>query len=495
MIPLGAIPAHHAARLGSRIAVIHDDISLDWSSLETQSNRFANAMKARGVSRDDIVTIAVPNGNLFFAAIFGIWKIGATPNPLPSKTPTKEMSAVLDVVRPKLVICADAASAAAIGGVSIDFAKDAQSTPAEIEVARYWKAMLSGGSTGVPKVIVDHGPAAMDPARPVLGMPIDGVVLNPGPLYHNAPFSISFKALVRGCTVVGMRRFDAREALRLIEHHRVQFVNFVPTMMHRIWGLPDELRQAHDLSSLERVWHMAAPMPPWLKRAWIGWLGADRVWELYGGTENTGSTEISGQEWLQKPGSVGRPTAGARIRAQNEAGAPLPAGEVGELYFMPGGGPRSTYHYIGATSREDDAGWDSIGDYGWVDEEGYVFLADRRTDLIISGGANIYPAEVEAAISEHPRVTAVVAIGLPDEDLGARVHAILCLRPDAKSDSGSDEFIADLASWLETRLARYKIPRTFEVTDEELRDDAGKVRRSALRETRLQPMPSIRTNK
>ena len=485
MIPLGSIPAHHAARLGRRAAVIHDDVGIDWPSLDAAANRLANAMTARGVARDDMVTIAVPNGNQFFAAVFGVWKLGATPNLLPSKTPVSEMRAVMDIVRPKLVICTEADSAKAIGGVTLDFAEGAPDAPVKVEVARYWKAMPSGGSTGVPKVIVDHRPAAFDPDRPVLGIPRDGTVLNPGPLYHNAPFSISFNALVRGCTIVGMRRFEAQEALSLIERHRVQVVNFVPTMMHRIWRLPEELRCAYDLSSLERVWHMAAPMPPWLKRAWIDWLGTDRIWELYGGTENTGSTEISGSEWLNKPGSVGRPVAGARIRAQDATGVPLAAGGVGELYFMPAGGPRSTYHYIGATPREDNAGWDSIGDFGWVDEDGYVFLADRRTDLIISGGANIYPAEVEAAISEHSWVTGVVVIGLPDVDLGARVHAILRL----KAGSAPDDVIASLPHWLGTRLARYKIPRTFEVTDEELRDDTGKARRSALRAAKLEGLP------
>jgi bile acid-coenzyme A ligase len=431
MIPLGAIPAHHAMRLGARTAVTQDDIGLDWPALEAAANRFANAMTVRGVGRDDMVTVALPNGNAFFAVVFGLWKIGATPNPVSSKTPVRELRAVLQVVRPKLVICSDAALAAALDGVTLDFAEGASGAPVNVEVARHWKAMPSGGSTGAPKVIVDHRPAAFDPDEPKMGIPSDGVLLNPGPLWHNAPFSISTAGLVRGSTVVSMRRFDAEEALRLIDRHRVQFVNFVPTMMHRIWRLPEEFRSAYDLSSLERVWHMAVPMPPWLKRAWIDWLGADHVWELYGGTENTGSTVISGSEWLQRPGSVGRPTAGARIRAQDEAG--------------------------------------------------YVFLADRRTDLIISGGANIYPAEVEAAILEHPRVAGAVVIGLPDEDLGARAHAILRLTPGV----GPDDIIANLLSWLETRFARYKIPRTFEATDEELRDDAGKVRRSALRAARL----------
>jgi bile acid-coenzyme A ligase len=481
MIPLGLIPSHHAARLGRRAAVIHDEVPLDWQALESASNRFANALRARGVATDDRVTLAVANSNVFFALLFGVWKVGATPNLVPSRTPPEELRSVLDVVRPTLVVCSDPLLANAVGGVGLDFADSESDAPGDVAVARHWKAMPSGGSTGRPKVIVDHRPAAFDPQAPSMDMPTDGVVLNPGPLYHNAPFSISVTALVKGCTLVSMGRFDAEEALRLIDQRRVEFVNFVPTMMHRIWNLPLPVRARYDLSSLTRVWHMAAPMPPWLKQAWIDWLGPDRIWELYGGTENTGSTVISGSEWLDKPGSVGRPVGGARIRAQDEDGAVLPPGEVGELYFMPAGGPRSTYHYLGATPREDDEGWDSIGDIGWVDEDGYVFLADRRTDLIISGGANIYPAEVEAALSEHPDVAAAVVIGLPDPDLGARVHAIV--RPS--QGAVPQAVLAELPAWLQGKLARYKVPRTFEATEEDLRDDAGKVRRSELRNRRL----------
>tara|TARA_R110001606_G_C15391855_1_gene651683 strand:+ start:2478 stop:3926 length:1449 start_codon:yes stop_codon:yes gene_type:complete len=481
MIALGSIPTYHAGRLGTRTAVSHEEGTLDWISLEAKATRYANALKARGVGKDDMVTVSLPNGNDMIALVFGIWKLGATPNLTASKTPLKEMQSLLNVVRPRLIVCADANRAASLGGVTPDFVAGASAAPIEVEIARYWKAMPSGGSTGTPKVIVDHRPAAFDPEAEALGIPREGVVLNPGPLYHNAPFAISITALVRGCALIGMRRFEPEEALRLIDAHRVEFVNFVPTMMHRIWRLPEAARTGFDVSSLSHVWHMAAPMPPWLKRAWIEWLGANRIWELYGGTENTGATVISGPEWLKKPGSVGRPTGGARIRACDEAGNPVPDGTVGELFFLPAAGPRSAYHYLGATSRDTAEGWDSLGDFGWVDEDGYVFLADRRTDLIISGGANIYPAEVEAALSEYPDVTGAVVIGLPDEDLGARAHAII--RIGVEADPGV--VLGELPQWLGTRLARYKIPRSYEITHEELRDDAGKVRRSALRNERL----------
>lgn len=252
MIPLGEIPSHHAARLGARAALVHQDGEMDWLALDAAANRFANALQARGVVRDDLVTLAIPNGNAFFVGLFGIWKLGATPNPVPAKIPAAELRAVLDIVRPKLVVTADTELATTVGGVSLDFVDGAAQTPVAVQAARQWKAMLSGGSTGTPKVIVDHRPAAFDPDAAMMGIPKDGVVLNPGPLYHNAPFSVSIMGLVRGSTIVGMRRFDAEEALRLIDRYKVQFVNFVPTMMHRIWRLPAEVRNSYDVSSLER---------------------------------------------------------------------------------------------------------------------------------------------------------------------------------------------------------------------------------------------------
>ncbi len=220
-----------------------------------------------------------------------------------------------------------------------------------------------------------------------------------------------------------------------------------------------------------------AACPAWLKRSWIDWLGPERVWEAYGGSERIGGTAISGREWLDHPGSVGQPTGGRRIRIQDENGAELPPGETGEVYMMPPGGQGSTYRYIGAESRSSQDGWESLGDLGYVDEDGYLYLVDRRTDLIVSGGANVYPAEVEAALEAHPSVQSSAVIGLPDDDLGQRVHAIVQARPPVTDD--------ELRAHLEKHLARPKIPRSFEYVDEPLRDDAGKVRRSALREARL----------
>jgi len=348
-------------------------------------------------------------------------------------------------------------------------------------VARYWKAMTSGGSTGRPKVILDHGPAVVDTAaEPLLGIPQNASLLNPGPLYHNAPFILSHSCLFAGGQLTGLVKFDAEETLRLIEAHRVQWVNFVPTMMHRIWALPEAVRRSYDLSSLQIVFHMAASMPPWLKEKWIEWLGPERIWELYGGTERQGSCVISGVEWLAHKGSVGRIGDTCRLRIIGEDGHEVAPGETGEIYFLPNDGAGSTYHYLGAEPKRRPDGWESLGDIGRLDADGYLYLGDRLADMVLRGGANIYPAEVEAAVSAHPEVRSCVVVGLPDPEFGQRVHAILEL--DETSDA---QAIADgMADFLADRLSRYKHPESFERVSIGLRDDSGKVRRTLLRDER-----------
>ncbi|MNL02964.1 Bile acid-coenzyme A ligase [compost metagenome] len=247
-------------------------------------------------------------------------------------------------------------------------------------------------------------------------------------------------------------------------------------MMHRIWTLPDEVRDSFDLSSLDAVMHIAAPCQPWLKKNWIDWLGAETVWEIYTGTEALGGTSINGVDWLERPGSVGRVLPGYELKVLDEAGTPCAPGEIGEVYFLPARGQGATYRYLGAEPKAQGS-FETLGDMGHLDADGYLFLADRRVDLILSGGANIYPAEVEAAIDAFPGVLCSVVIGLPDADLGQRVHAII------ETATVLDE--AALRAFLAERIASYKLPRGFEITSERLRDDAGKVRRGALLAARV----------
>ncbi|MGH0037379.1 MAG: AMP-binding protein [Myxococcota bacterium] len=452
---------------------------LSRGELARRSNRLARAYAALGVGRGDLVTLALPNGLEFFEACLAVWKLGATPNPISARLPEVERRAIVDTADPALLVGAEPGDYGARPTLPRGFEPDpaVDDSPLPAPVPTHARAMTSGGSTGRPKVIIDATPGECDPEVPENRMTAGGTTLVPGPLYHAGPFITAWQQLCCGGRVVLMSRFDALRALELIERERVDWVLFVPTMMQRIWRLPEAERSRFDLGSLATVMSSGAPSPAWLKRAWIGWLGPERIWEAYGGSERIGGTMISGAEWLGHPGSVGRPTANRRIRILDDEGRDLPPREIGLVYMMPPGGQGSTYRYLGAEADATDEGWETLGDMGYVDEEGYLYLVDRKTDMIVTGGANVYPAEVEAAIDDHPAVRSSAVIGLPDEDLGQRVHAIV----DAPDRPDGDALRRHLAE----RLVGYKIPRSFEFVDEPLRDDAGKVRRSALREQRI----------
>lgn len=482
---MGDLLAYWATRDRARIAVRCAGDAVTFADLDRRADRLAHAYRARGVGVGDLVTIALPNSIEFYAAAFAVWKLGGVPQPLPHRLPPPERAELIDLAAPALVV-----------GVAPDAARGRESVPAGFDpgpeappdsvaavVGPHFKAMASGGSTGRPKLIVAEVPTAFDPDLPAVQMQHGDVQLVAGPLYHNGPFSFSMYGLFVGSTLVVMERFDAAEALRLIEAHRVTWVFFVPTMMHRIWNLPE--RDRFDVSSLRMVFSTGAPWPIWLKEAWIQWLGPERIREGYGGTESQGGTSITGAESLAHPGSVGRPQGGCRVRILDEDGRDVAPGETGEIYFMPAAGPGTTYHYRGATATSHQ-GWETIGDLGHLDADGYLYLADRRTDLVVTGGANVFPAEVEAAIDAFPGVRSCAVIGLPDADLGQRVHAIVDVPELGQAGAAPRvEFEDALRTALRDTIAGYKVPRTFELVDEPLRDDAGKVRRSALRDARL----------
>ncbi len=278
-----------------------------------------------------------------------------------------------------------------------------------------------------------------------------------------------------------MTRFEAETCLALIERHQVDWVHVVPTMMHRIWRLPETTRRAYSLASLRVLFHGAAPCPVWLKEAWIDWLGPDRVWELYAGTEGQAGTAITGKEWLDHKGSVGRVALG-EMRILGPDGAELPAGETGTIWMRRGPDAPPEYRYIGAEATSRDGGWESLGDLGYFDSDGYLYITDREGDMVLVGGRNVYPAEVESALEQHPLVASSCVVGVPHEDLGNVLHAIV--QVDAPT---SDE---ELLAHLRERLVSYKLPRTFDRVTEPLRGDDGKVRRSALRSARLAAISS-----
>jgi len=476
-----------AAAFSDRPLVTHNDRTWTMSEFHRWTNRLARVFLSQGVRRNSMVTIALPNGAPFLAACWAAWKCGGIPQPVSHRLPKLERDAIIEVAESALVIGSDDASPNGCPVLPTGYMPPEDTDDSDLPdlIADHWKAPTSGGSTGRPKLILSAAPPLYDFAASTLAGGDNSWLLQRndtnhlvvGPLYHNGPFIFAIQAMLKRNHIVVADRFDAEDCLRLIRDHRIDWMMMVPTMMHRIWRLPPEVRDSYDISSLRVLLHLAAPCPPWLKEEWINWLGPDRIYELMGGTEGTGVTWITGAEWMAHKGSVGRLREGSSMKVVREDGSEAEPGEVGEVFFLPDSGRGTTYTYLGAESKAIEGGWESLGDMGYVDAEGFLYLTDRRADMILSGGANIYPAEVEAAIELFPGVRSCVVIGLPDDDLGNRVHAIV----DAPGGCDTDR----LQVFLAERLVRYKIPRSFEFSDDgPLRDDAGKVRRKNLQAER-----------
>ena len=478
MIPLGRAYTETARRDPGRPAVTVDDVTMTRAEMESLANRMARAFLSFGVSQGDYVTIGLPNSPEFFAATLAAWKVGATPQPVSPRLPARERAAIVELANSPVILGAEPDAHPGRVCLPVGWLPEASidDGPLPDVIAPNWKAPTSGGSTGRPKLIIAAEPGILDTdADPGMGLKRDGIMLVPGPMYHNAPFSYATKAMVNGNHIITMARFDAEATLRAAQEHRAEWMLAVPTMMLRISRLDN--RADYDVSSLKVVWHMAAPCPIWLKEDWITWLGGEKIFELYAGTEAQAVTVIRGDEWLAHRGSVGRPMWG-EMKVIDAEGNDAAVNEVGEIYMRSPAG-RVTYRYLGADAKSAGDGWESLGDMGWIDEGGYVYLTDRLGDMILAGGANIYPAEIEAAIDEHPAVQSCAVIGLPDEDMGNLIYAIVQTAPGQVVTA--DELRVHLAD----KLVRYKIPRTFEFVEEPVRDDAGKVRRSQLRADRL----------
>lgn len=461
-LPLGNIFGRIPPKRG---ALVHGSERWTFGELDRRSAELAAWLLEKGARPNDLIAYAMPNGPEFLALTFAIYRCGATPAPLSPKLPAIERDAILQIMAPRCFI--------ADGELPPHGSVAAGSLPA-LHVAAAWKACTSGGSTGRPKVIVDGRPAGFAASTDFIAIPQDSSVLVPGPLYHNASFSAAVFALWRGNTVVTMPRFDAGEALAIIAAERAAWAIMVPTMLHRIMALPEPERTSHDLSAWRTVVHTAAPMASWLKYAWIEWRGPDHIWEVYGATEGLVRCWIGGREWLDRPGSVGRPLGGARLRITAPDGTEVSEGELGEIFAMPLGGPGSSYRYIGAVRRAIAGGWESVGDMGRVDADGFLYLADRKDDLIISGGVNVWPAEVEAALLLHPAVASCAVYGRPDPDLGQIVHAVI--------ETSLALTITELGNFLAPHLSRPKHPRSISLSHEPARDDAGKFRKPRSKE-------------
>jgi bile acid-coenzyme A ligase len=460
-----------------RDAIVCGATRVTWAQADTRSSRLARALRSRGVRAEQIVAMVLPNRVEHVELALACWKLGAIPLPLNWRMPDQERADIIAIASPALTVTQDKTH----GGVDLedllgDAAREDDSPLPDVATAP-WKAITSGGSTGRPKVIlsIDGGPRSAG-ARALWSLRPWTASLIAGPLYFNGPFSRMTMTLLAGSTLVLMERFDAEEYLRLIQRERITWTLTVPTMWSRIMDLPADTRARHDLSSLEAVMHSGSPMAPWLKSALIELVGPTRVFEMYGATEVAG-TMIRGDEWLEHPGSVGRPMPGYRIEIRDESGRVVAPGIVGEIWIRPPGA--ATFRYLGGDARVAEDGFVSVGDLGRMDEEGYLFIADRRTDLILSGGSNVYPAEVEGVLLEHPLVRDVVVVGIPDARWGQRVHAIVEPHDAVRAPTG-----ADLDAFGRARLSSYKLPKTYEIVDAIPRDTAGKVRRQALRDER-----------
>ncbi|WP_375399617.1 AMP-binding protein [uncultured Amnibacterium sp.] len=454
-------------------AVDDGAVRLTRGELRDASRRLARLLIGRGVRQGDLVCLRGANTAAFVVAACAIWRAGGTPQPLSPRLPLDEQHAVVALADPRLVLGADPAEFPGRTVLPIDPAAESYSDgPLPPLAAPSWKAPTSSGSTGRPKLVLASAPARVDPDRQVAPfLPLAARQLVVGPLTHSAPFTYAMRGLTTGHALVLLPRFEAQAVLDAIGAHRITWVLLVPTMLHRILRLPPEQIAEADLSSLQHVVHIGAPIDPALKRRWLDLLGAERLTEVYAGSESNGLTVIRGDEWLQHPGSVGRPASGTEVRVVRPDGSLADVGEIGRVQLRRTAG--AAYRYLGAPTPAAGE-WDSLGDDGSLDAEGYLYLTDRGGDRITRAGTSLYPVEVERVLEAHPAVRSAVAVGVPDDDLGTRIHAVADI-DDAEIDSDR------LLAWAHARLHPEKRPDTLQLVREPLRDDAGKVRRSAWR--------------
>ncbi|WP_020657941.1 acyl-CoA synthetase [Amycolatopsis benzoatilytica] len=497
-----------AAAEPARVALVDPDgREIGYGELAAKANRYALGLRELGLGVGDTVVLLLPNGDDLVAAYFAAIQTGLYVVVVNWHLVGPEVAYILGDSGAKAFLAherfADVAVAAADEAglpASARFAVGA--VPGFLHVEELGAGLGDGrpdartagspmlytsGTTGRPKGVQrpltgadpDQVPAASTWFFGVFGLqPFDGHVhLCGSPLYHTAVLNFVAISLQLGHTAVLMDRWDAEEMLRLIERHRVTHSHMVPTQFRRLLALPDDVRAKYDLSSLRVMIHGAAPCPLEVKRQMLDWWGPV-VTEYYAATEG-GGTVISGTDWLRKPGSVGLPWPGSTIKILDDAGNELPAGEVGTVY-MKMGDSKFEYHRDRAKTEKARVGdLFTLGDVGHLDDDGYLFLHDRKADLIISGGVNIYPAEIEGELVMHPKVADVAVFGIPHEDWGEEIKAVV---QPADGIDGGPELTAELLAYAETRLARFKLPRTVDYLAELPRDPNGKLYKRKLRD-------------
>ncbi|GAA0398266.1 acyl-CoA synthetase [Microbispora corallina] len=480
---------------------------ITFRELDEESNRLAHLFRAAGLRPGDHVAFMLENHPLFLVVAWAAHRSGLYYTAISTRLQSEELAYIVDNCEARIFISSAALAEVAtsiteatprvelrlmIDGVAPGFRSYEEATAGQpatpIEDECQGVDMLySSGTTGRPKGVKPTlSKADMDFAGPLVRLvqflfaPSSGsVYLSPAPLYHAAPlrYCMTFQRL--GATVVVMEKFDPEKALELIERHRVTHSQWVPTMFVKMLKLPEEARGRYDLSSLTCAIHAAAPCPVEVKERMLEWWGPV-VHEYYAGTEGNGFLYVGPEDWLKHKGTVGRPLLGA-VHVCDEQGDELPPGEHGTVYFSDG--PRFVYHGDpGKTRAAQDPrgrGWTTLGDIGYVDEEGFLYLTDRRSYMIISGGVNIYPQEAENVLALHPKVADVAVFGVPDPEMGEQVKAVV--QPASPEEAGPD-LEAELIEYCRARLAHYKCPRSVDFRDELPRHPTGKLYKRLLKD-------------
>lgn len=476
-----------------------------FGELERAANRYRRVLAAHGLGFGDHVALLFDNRAELLPVVWAASLMGLYYTPVNWHLTQEEAAYVVDNCDARALLVAaplgDLGRAIAAGAPRLETVLSVGGpvngmTDADAEAAGMsdepWEEnwigfgmYYSSGTTGHPKGIlreparVPFGtPGTLDALmRGLYGLDRDAVQLSPGPLYHAAPLGWTMVTQQFGGTSVITERFDPEQTLALIERYRVTHLQVVPTMLIRMLRLPAEVRARYDVSSLRAVVHAAAPCPVEVKREVIDWFGPI-VWEYYAGSEGTGYFAIDSATWLAHPGSVGRPMRGS-VHVLDDEGRELPVGEVGTIWFEDAGAFRYHKDDGKTASAFNDRGWSTMGDVGRVDEEGFLYLSDRRADLILSGGVNVYPQEVENALGRHPAVADAAVVGVPDDDLGEQVRAVVQLSPGVVA---GPELLAELARHCREHLAGFKCPKAIDVVEELPRLPSGKLLRRRVRE-------------
>jgi len=471
-----------------------------FAELNARANQLARALRARGLRPGDAVALMCSNRPEFAEVLVATRRSGLRFTPINWHLTGAEAGYILDDCDAKAFIAeagmvesvgvaAKAAPRAttrlAVGGEIPGFDSYEEVLAAEditniADPTLGTNMLYTSGTTGRPKGV--HRQAMVIPASPIAlaaGYVAGDLHLCTGPLYHAAPLAFSLVApLIEGVGTVLMDGWEAEETLRLVAEQRVTHTHMVPTMFHRLLSLPEEVRRRYDLSSLRCVLHGAAPCPVPVKRALIEWLGPI-VFEYYAATEGIG-TSVGSAEWLAKPGTVGKSAEPDHVRILDDRGEQVPAGSVGAVHLKAPEAGRFRYHKDeDKTSAAYRGDYFTLGDVGYLDEDGYLFLTDRSADLIISGGVNIYPAEAEAILLTHPAVADVGVIGVPSAEWGEEVKAIVKLRPGFEA---SETLAGEIVAFCRAGLAHYKCPRSVDFVQRLPRQDDGKLHKRALRE-------------